>query len=102
MSTDRTATGKIVYSDARYCAGRNHRENPRHGRLPRIRAGADAEIRSTGRKIARYSQMADPSSRPRRLSRQEADLNAANAGATHASHGGPWKATQGLRGAGPA
>src|SRR5258706_242377 len=70
----------MVYSDARYCAGRNHRDNPPHGRLPRKRAAAEAEIRSTGGRIARYSQMADPPCRPRGLSRQEADLNAANAG----------------------
>src|ERR1700736_4106426 len=56
----------MVYSDARYCAGRSHRDNPRHGRLPRNRAAADAEIRSTGVRIARYSQMADPPCRPQR------------------------------------
>src|SRR6266478_3853865 len=67
-----------------------------------IEPAPTAEIRSTGGRIARYSQMADPPCRPQRLSRQEADLNAANAGATHASHGWPWKATQGLRGAGTA
>src|SRR5258708_39259400 len=71
----------MVYSDARYCAGRNHRDKPRHGRLPRNRAGAKAEIRSTGGRIARCSQMVDPPCRPQRLSRQEADLNAANAAA---------------------
>ena len=71
----------MVYSDARYCAGRDHRDNPLHGRLLPNRAGADAEIRSTGGRIARYSQMADPPCRPQGLSRQEADLNAANAAA---------------------